>query len=99
MPCPVHMLGDLAPFERKFAIGAARVECGGLPPLYAARACPGVLHAFPDASDRAGQASPEDGGSKLPHSTWPEAALQWATYCLRMPRGAGPESRCRFKMS
>jgi len=45
------------------------VECGGLPPLSAARACPGVLHLFAKAEDRARQASPENSGGKPPHST------------------------------
>ncbi len=44
MPCPAQVLGDLAPFERKLATDTAHVECGGSPPLFAARACPGVLH-------------------------------------------------------
>jgi hypothetical protein len=49
------------------------MECGGLPPLFAARTCPCVLHTFEDASDWARQASPKDGGGKPPHSTWAEA--------------------------
>jgi hypothetical protein len=62
-------LGDAQPFENAVLVATRPVECGGLPPLFAARACPGVLHAFVDASDRARRASPEYSGSKLPHST------------------------------
>jgi len=61
--CPARMLGAITGIHRR------DVECGGLPPLFAARACPGVLHAFSDAEDRARRASPEYSGSKLPHST------------------------------
>jgi hypothetical protein len=51
MLCPAHMLGDTFPIRHSSGVGAAHVECGGLPvlsdvegpPLFAARACPCVL--------------------------------------------------------
>jgi hypothetical protein len=38
------VLDDAFQIRRRFRMGKAHVECGGLPPLFAARACPGVLH-------------------------------------------------------
>ena len=79
----------------KLRKATAYVECGGLPPLSAARACPGVLLAFGYASDRARQASPENSGSKLPHSTWCGATdnpSEWLSFAkhLRRARRGGP---------
>jgi hypothetical protein len=42
------------------------VECGGLPPLSAVRACPDVLHAFDDATDCATQPPSQVSAGKLP---------------------------------
>jgi hypothetical protein len=61
--CPAKILGAITAIHRR------DVEGDGSPPLFAARACPGVLRAFSDAEDRARLASPEYSGSKLPHST------------------------------
>ncbi|MGA8014076.1 MAG: hypothetical protein WB949_16725 [Candidatus Acidiferrales bacterium] len=68
---------------------ARNVECGGSPPLFAARACPGVLHAFEEASDWARQASPKDGGGKPPHSTSAEASRALAEW-VRDALGSSP---------
>ena len=60
------------------------VECGGEPPLFAARACPGVLQAL--ATSKAAVASPgeEGAGASLPHST------RWSS------PGASSTMKCEF---
>ena len=44
MLCPAHILGYLPTI--RLAQRPPHVECGSLLPLFAARACPGVLPAF-----------------------------------------------------
>jgi len=43
--------------------------CGGSPPLFAARACPGVLQPRARSKTRRGKPRRRGSGSKLPHST------------------------------
>ncbi len=88
MPCPANILGVICPSascERakcRAAVrvatllvrGAPHVECGGLPPLFAARACPGVL-----------LASTSEPRPRLPPSAVGLVAGQSANNSGRMP--------------
>ena len=45
--CPANILGVMLPIHADRRASKAHVECGGLPPLFAGRACPVVLLASP----------------------------------------------------
>jgi hypothetical protein len=88
------MLGNACAIRRGVRTGTAHMECGGLPPLFAERACPGVLRAFASAWDWARQASPKNSGSKLPHSTWAEAPRVLGAW-LHSRQESLPGTTCR----